>query len=116
MADILATFTTKPIYCGDSATLPIQCRRADGTTPINITGATLKATMRRGDKVIATWQNGGSGITVTDAPGGNANLAMLQAHTDNAPGLYELDVVCIEADGTRTTVLGTIQLVQHPTR
>jgi hypothetical protein len=28
MADTLATFTTKPIYCGDTATLPIQCRRS----------------------------------------------------------------------------------------
>lgn len=115
MADTLATFTTKPIYCGDSAALPIQCRRSDGVTPISLSGATLKATLSRGDVVLATWATG-SGITVTDSPGGNATLLMLQTHTDQAPGLYDLDVLCIEGDGTRTTVAGQVRLVPHPSR
>jgi hypothetical protein len=118
MADTLATFTTKPIYCGDTAVLPIQCRRSDGVTPINLAGATLKATMKHSNEttVTATWQTGGSGITVTDAANGLANLVMLQTHTDKAAGNYTLDVLCIEQDGTRTTVSGTVLLVEHPSR
>jgi hypothetical protein len=116
MADTLATFTTKPIYCGDTAVLPIQCRRSDGATPINLTGATLRATMKHGNDTTATWQSDGTGITFTDAANGLAILTMLQTHTDKAAGNYTLDVLCIEVDGTRTTVSGTVLLVEHPSR
>lgn len=115
MADTLATFTTKPIYCGDTATLPIQCKRADGVTSINLTGAQLKATLKQGETTIASFSIG-TGITVTDTANGLANLVLLQTHTDKAAGLYDLDVLCIEGDGTRTSVAGMIRLAPHATR
>lgn len=113
--DVLSTFITKPIYRGDTAALPIQCKRSDGTTPISLTGASLKATLKQGDIAIASWQVG-SGITVTDAINGLATLLLLTANTDQAAGLYDLDIVCTEQDGTRTTAAGTVRIVPHPTR
>jgi hypothetical protein len=117
MADVLATFATKPIYCGDTAIIPIQCRRADGFTPIDLSAAQLKATLKADNAAAALASFAiGTGITVTGAAAGNASLALLQAHTDQPAGTYTLDVLCIEADGTRTSVKGALILVDHPTR
>lgn len=116
MADTVATFTVKQVYCADTAILPIQCRRSDGTTAIDLTGATLAAALRRQDKSApdVTWAIG-SELTVVSLVGGNAQLLLTKATTNRAAGMYSLDVTCTEADGTISTVSGPIQLVGHAT-
>jgi hypothetical protein len=91
----------------------------DGTTPINLTGASLYAQVRRkasDEDAVATFV-----VTVTNASGGIASMSMTEAEAENipavddhtAPGSQSVwDVVLVDSLG-RPTVLAGGPLTGH---
>lgn len=100
------------IYVGDTAHLPVTFLRADNSTPVDLTGASVSAKCTRGTGGGETlWSKSiGSGITVT----GSGAVAVSIGASDTAiPGRFSLSVRCVESDGTTTTTSGLLIIKDH---
>lgn len=118
------------IKIGNSKSFPLKALRADGTTPIDLTGASFKLTARALplETVAVMVKVFGAGypssvpdpllITIISAVTGDFKLnfrpvytALLDPRTIN----YDLEIT--EADGTVSTILeGLIELHDHASR
>ena len=104
------------LYQGDTlqASIPQQLE-PDGTTPIDITGATCTLTLKT-SRTDATELYSQADVALTDAVNGNHTFVVAAANTQNWPfntNLY-YDMVLQDAAGIVTTIqLGTL-LVLDP--
>jgi hypothetical protein len=74
----MATFGQNFTFAnGDTVSLDFTATDSDGTA-FDLTGATIKwqLTSRPGATAILTKQSGGTGISITDAPGGKFTVAI----------------------------------------
>jgi hypothetical protein len=107
LAEITYTQTNIKVLKGDSIVLKLTIKR--GTVAVNLTGASLWFTAKTG---VAQADPGvfqktiGSGIVVTDAAGGLAQVTIAPADTSGltVPTTLLYDIQLLESTGTKTTV------------
>ena len=95
---------TVEIFAGDSHTLAFSVVDAAGTA-IDLTGATIKWKMARSGVIPAEIiKSIGSGITVTNAAGGQFTVDLTT--TDTAPllGLYYFQALVIDSAGNQSVI------------
>jgi hypothetical protein len=100
-------------YVAGDTFLDLAFNMREGESPMNLTGASIRLSFRSKTGVIAKALSVGSGITITNAPGGQWKID--QFDIDLAPGLYAYDVQ-FEADTIKTTYLqGRIKILDQIT-
>lgn len=89
----------------------------DGTDPINITGATIRFTVKANKKDTDSEALIQKTITShTDAAAGETSIVLTQADTTIEPGEYFYDIQYETSGGVVTTVLlGTLEVQQNIT-
>lgn len=92
---------------GDDQSLSFAAKQSDGTTALDLTGATVKWKLSRTPQTAAlvTKQTGGSGITVDSAASGTFTVTLESADTATlARGRYYHETQVIDASGNESTI------------
>lgn len=100
------------LHAGDEDTLAITITNEAGAA-INITGAALRFGMARrlSDPAPLVEKSDGAGITITDGPNGQCEIALAKADTVKLSGSYAYEIEAIPSGGKDKTVLnGTIEI------
>ena len=101
-------------HAGDNKPIDFTLTEADGVTPIDLTGATLRwgLFVRLTDaQALLSKATGGSGITVTDAAQGKLRIAMAKVDTVGLAGRYEHELELVESGGAdETMATGTVTI------
>lgn len=106
------------IAAGDAASLAAVCMRGDGVTPVDLTTATLIFTVALlGTTTPIFTKTTPTQIVLTDAVNGKATVQILPADTRALVGPYAFDLVLLEANGNRSTLVsGSFTVSEHPNR
>lgn len=93
------------IIRGDNRNIDVSFFESDGTTPINLTGATVYFTVNANN---APASDTGAAITKdvsihTDPEEGETRISLSPADTEIAPGTYNYDVQLKDSLGTVTS-------------
>lgn len=116
------------VKIGNSKSYPLRALRNDGVTPISLTGASFKLTMRALplETVASLIKTFGTAylnpdpllITIVSASTGDFKLNLLPSYTAPLdPRTISYDLEITEADGTVSTILeGLIELHDHAAR
>lgn len=97
------------IVAGDDASLAFTIYAANGTTPLDLTGAAITWQMRSSwdsaTALLTKTMDSPSDITVTDADSGTFTIAIADTDTDSIiPGRYPHAVKITDASSNETTV------------
>ena len=110
----------EPFVQGDSLTLSIPVFQSDGTTPEDITGTAIRWEAQRligGVPVVVdpplVAKAVGSGITITDGPGGVFEVAIVPADSEDLAGAYHHEAEVTFVGGVVSTVLTGRWVVQR---
>lgn len=107
---------TFEMWRGDTEVFSATVYQGTPATPVNITGASLKFTAKQDlsdPDVDAVFQRatGGNGITITDGPAGECEIALISANTSglSVPTLCYCDLQLVDGSGNvSTTATGTL--------
>jgi hypothetical protein len=107
---------------GDDAVIPIALTGKDGL-PFDLSGGGsvvvgIKSLAYQSPPVIISKSTANSGVVITNAAAGLANLILDASDTAGLPkGPYDYDVQGRTAAGKKSTIIaGTITFTDHPTR
>lgn len=110
-----ASFNFDPVTAGNTLLATEFTLQTAPETPINLTGATIKAQFRfdsyngRIKKTLGI----GSGITLTDPTAGTFTLDQMDINW--APGAYVFDILVTIADVKTTYITGKLQVLPNVT-
>jgi hypothetical protein len=111
-----------PIPLGDDVIIEVKFTNPDGT-PFNLAGASAKAGIKSAPNVTPAVainkSTPASGMVITDAANGLANITLDSADTATgvAAGIYDFSAQAINAAGKKSTqIITKIPFVDHPTK
>jgi hypothetical protein len=120
----MATQQNFSAFAGETVTINVSCNRSDGTTPIDLTGGTVKFGIKKRvadvafvvQKVAVQGGAANPDVTFSDAVNGLVTFVLRPADTTSA-GAFAYDVVVVEANGTESVQgLGQFLFTDHPSR
>ena len=100
-------------HAGDNKPIDFTLTEADGVTPIDLTGATLRwgLFVRLTDAQAILSKATGNGITITGAAQGKIRIAMAKVDTVGLAGRYEHELELVESGGAdETMATGTVTI------